>query len=154
MIRGDFTKTSNQVNEEIGSLIADIQRSLDVSQGETDRKGQAVFSVVLSIVLFLCILGFSSFLKTQQPNEGKAVLNSSIETTLSRHDKAQLESYVARIDQQLDSIQMIKSRVAPSMLIDPQINAIRDIANDVRTLLDLARKSDAASLTPGNQNSQ
>jgi len=141
MNRNDFTKTSFQVNDEIASLIGEVQNALDVSQGELDRKGQAIFSVVLSVVLCACIFVFSSLIKHSVPPSAAQVL----ETTLAQRDRDQLEAYLGRLEQQIEVIQLTKNRVAPSLPIDPQLSSVRDAVEDVRRLFQIQKRSEAAS---------
>ena len=62
MAKGDFTRTSFQVEQEIGHIVDSIDRSLDSSNGESERKGHFVISAFVSVLaVFASILGIGHF---------------------------------------------------------------------------------------------
>lgn len=137
----DFTKTSSQIEREITQLIDSIDRSLDSSHGDAEKKGQLVLSAFLSLAVFVAIFGFNYLLHVTHPaGNGNAADNKSdttFDAGVTARDLSLASTYLDRIDAQSKSIRDIKNRVAPSMPIDSQIDAIQNSAQDTRRVLEI-----------------
>jgi len=136
----DFTKTSSQIEREIEKLIDSIDRSLDSSHGDAEKKGQLVMSAFLSLAVFVAIFGFNYLLHGAHAAEN-ATTSSGVEpqtgNTVSPRDLSLASAYLDRIDTQSKAIRDIKNRVAPSMPIDSQVDAIQNSVQDTRRVLGL-----------------
>ncbi|MEH6419660.1 hypothetical protein [Pseudomonas sp. CGJS7] len=134
MAKPDFTKTSSQLERQVFDLIDAVDRSLDSSNGDSQRNGHYVFTALVSIVIvFASILGIDYLVGGKKPASAgrNAVANGS------RHDMRDLElmgQHLTRIERQSSSIREIKSRVAPSMPIDSQLDVIANSVDDLRRL--------------------
>lgn len=140
-MRADFTKTSAQVEREIIQLIDSVDRSLDSSSGESERKGQIVLTGFLSICVFAAIWGFQMFVANSHgniPAKDSGVLdgpNSQAGPTLDAAGLRLLGIHLRRISEQADSVRVVKDRVAPSMPIDGSLDSIKNSSNDAREIL-------------------
>ena len=139
MANSNFMKTSRQVEREISDLIDLVDRSLDSSNGEADRKGQFVVSALLSLLLFLGIFGFEQLVgKTVRAGQVPVIPESSAATVLTKDVAANMATRLDRIDAQVSSIDSLRKKVAPSMPIDAQIQVISNSTEDLRSILKLA----------------
>jgi hypothetical protein len=139
MMGADFTRTSTQVEREIIQLIDSVDRSLDSSSGESERKGQIVLTGFLSICVFAAIWGFQIFVASSSGNvqiPTTAEPDASVERlALNPRALKLVDNHLNRISDQADSVRAIKDRVAPSMPIDGSLDAIKNSANDAREIL-------------------
>lgn len=136
MTKSDFTKTSTQVERDISRLIDTIERSLDSSNGESERKGQFVLSAFVSVmVVFASILGIEYFVG----DTSAEVRNPPVDTQfaaasaiVNERDLRLMALYLDRVQAQSKTIREIKTRVAPSMPIDGHLDAIQNAVADMR----------------------
>lgn len=142
MAKSDFTKTGVQVEREILDLIDSVDRSLDSSSGESERKGQLVLTAFLSVVVFLSVLAFEHLVGVKQRSTESTVANlPPAGKVLNVRDLSLTASYLARIENNAAAVLETKNRVAPSMLVDGQIGAIKDSVSDVRHILGIQNSS-------------
>jgi hypothetical protein len=130
----DFTRTSAQLGREIDQEIENLQRQLMVSRGHGEKGASAVLNVLLVVFVLGAQFILSLFFERQDPVE---VTNTAQVTHLVPRDRQLIESQLSRIEDQVDILEATKSRVAPSMLIDSNIAAIRAAAKDTRGILGL-----------------
>lgn len=138
MAKSDFTRTSIQVEQDIANLVDSIDRSLDSSNGDTERKGHFVLSAFVSVLaVFGSILGIDYFVgKTKVEGElsdaSEVVAN---DLRLSSRDVAMIKQYSERARSQVRVIRETKNRVAPSMQIDGSLDAIENSVLDIGSLI-------------------
>lgn len=137
MSKPDFNKTSAQVERDILGLIDTVERSLDSSNGESERKGQLVFSAFVSLlVVFGSILGIDYLVKGKEVDTPKQDASAAPNSRLqSERDLKLMGMYLQRVDEQSQVIRQVKSRVAPAMPIDGQLDAISNAVTDMRGLV-------------------
>ena len=146
MAKSDFTKTGVQVEREILDLIDSVDRSLDSSSGESERKGQLVLTAFLSVVVFLSVLAFEHLVGVKKKHVDSVISDSqSAGKVLNVSDLSLTASYLARIETNAAAVLETKNRVAPSMLVDGQIGAIKDSVSDVRHILGIRNPPAGAS---------
>ncbi|WP_147300587.1 hypothetical protein [Lysobacter silvisoli] len=150
MAKSDFTKTGIQVEREILDLIDSVDRSLDSSSGESERKGQLVLTAFLSVVVFLSVLAFEHLVGAKKKHVDTVIADSQpVGKVLNVSDLSLTASYLARIETNAAAVLETKNRVAPSMLVDGQIGAIKDSVSDVRHILGI--RNPPASDSRGSQ---
>ncbi len=141
MSRTDFTKTSAQVERELLEKIDNIDRSLDSSSGENDRKNQLALGVLASFLVFASVFAFDFFVRSG--DKGNALQPAPAQPiavhAVSERDVELVKEYLARIDRQTETIRESRNRVAPAMPIDAQLLSIRDAADDLRRLIGIAK---------------
>ncbi|HJR73054.1 MAG TPA: hypothetical protein VJ806_05380 [Luteimonas sp.] len=143
MAKSEFKKTSKQIEREIAQLIDSVDRSLDSSSSDSDRKGQIVISAFASLAVFAAILGFEHFVGRDSENGlSTAAMQMPPEKgiVIDSESAAFVEDKLKRIEEQAATIARVRARVAPSMPIDSQIDLIGSSANDVRSILRLPEK--------------
>lgn len=140
MSSAHFMKTSRQVEREISDLIDAVDRDLDSSNGEADRKGHFVVSALFSLLLFFGIFGFEHLVggnaEASQPLPNQKM---SPAVVLTKDLSASVGVRLDRIDLQTASIDALRKRVAPSMPIDAQIQVIENSTEDLRSFLKIER---------------
>lgn len=141
MISSDFTKTSRQIEREISDLIDSVDRDLDSSNGEADRKGHFVISALLSLLLFFGIFGFEHLVGQSAKADPLASIPSPAKVGLSDEALETIRVRLDRIDAQSAAIDAARIRVAPSMQIDAQIQIIGNATEDLRSILKIAKTS-------------
>lgn len=146
MFKPDFTKTSIQVEREIIGILEEVNRSLDSSNGESERKGHYMLTALISVV---CVFASILVIEHLVGPDRRAAAQQGTGTLASRHEARDLELmkvHLARIERQSLSIRDIKSRVAPSMPIDSQLDVILNSINDLRGLEGLAEPRPAGEV--------
>ena len=137
MAKTDFTRTSAQVERDISLQLEQIDRSLDSSTNETERKGQLIVGGIVSVVVFAAILGFDYFVPT--PKEvtevEPSVLSADPTIAISSRDLGLIQLQLDRIDRQTSEIRSTKTRVAPAMAIDSNLTTIESSTKDIRAYL-------------------
>jgi hypothetical protein len=142
MGKSDFTKTGVQVEREILDLIDSVDRSLDSSTGESERKGQLVLTAFLSVAVFLSVLAFEHLVGAKQKSAEKTVATMSESgKVLSSRDTNLTASYLDRIEINTQAVLETKNRVAPSMPVDGQLGAIKNSVSDVRNILGISTEN-------------
>lgn len=135
MAKGDFTRTSLQVEQDIGHIVDSIDRSLDSSNGESERKGHFVMSAFVSVLaVFASILGIGHFVGRATQTPVSADVGSDAYALTSR-DIRLIEQHLERTREQSRLIRETKDRVAPAMAIDGNLNAIDNSMSDVGALI-------------------
>jgi hypothetical protein len=133
MTKTDFTKTSEQVERDTLTLIDKVERSLETSTSESERKGQLVFGAILSVIVFTSILAFEYLvgskkapIQSMAPNKNELLSSKEIQVIRIKID---------RIERELSSLESTKNRVAPAMPVDSNIQNIRDSLEDISNFL-------------------
>lgn len=153
MAKSDFTKTSLQVDREIRDLVDSVDRSLDSSNGDSQRKGQLVLTAFSSLFVFVSILGFEQFVapRSAEPQPTAASSNDTSAThELAERDKSLLSTYLSRIDTHAERIRSTKERVVPALPIDSQIDGIKSATSDSRRILGMSNEDGSHKVKSGN----
>lgn len=138
MANTDFTKTSDQVEREISKLIDSIDRSLDSSSGESERKGQLVLSGFMSLIVFVGIFVFQHVVgkgEVARPSSPSLAVGN---VNLPPRDKALVAGYLSRIGANVDTVAKVKTQVIPALPIDGNLAAVRDAVTDIRGVLEIS----------------
>lgn len=148
MTKPDFTKTSSQLEREVFNLIEAVDRSLDNTHGDNERKGHYVLTALGSvIVVFASIFGIDHLVGKKTADA--APVASATVAPLDARDRALTEEYLSRIETQAAAIRDIRARVAPSMPIDGPLSVIDNALNDLRRVQNLgAARAVASSPAP------
>lgn len=131
MTKTDFKKTSRQAEREILELVDRIDRALESSSGEAEKKGHFLFTAVSSFLVFAAIAVFQFFL-TDAKKELEQVAESKTPSFAPQRLLEDIEINAARIAAQTAEIRETKARVAPSMQIDSNLAAIDYAVQDIR----------------------
>lgn len=140
MARTDFTRTSVQVEQSIADLVDSIDRSLDSSSGDAERKGHFVISAFLSVLaVFASILGIERLVG--KPVHSEATPADAIASVGDGHGASSREivmvrQYVERARSQVQLVRETKGRIAPSMQIDGNLDVIDNALVDIAALLE------------------
>lgn len=137
MANVDFTKTADQVEREISTLIDSIDRSLDSSSGESERKGQLVLSGFMSLIVFVGIFVFQHIVGSKHDARESPTQATSERVGLSARDRSHIGSYLSRIGTNVEAVAKLKAQVVPSLPIDGNLAAVRDASDDIRNVLEL-----------------
>lgn len=149
MTKGDFTRTSIQVQRDITDLLDGIDRSLDSSNGESERKGHFVLSAFLSVLaVFASILGIEHFVGSTsdaevKSDEGTAVIKK--EMSLNQRDLKLIGQHLDRMYDQSRFIRETKNKIAPAMPVDGSLDAIDNSVLDIRSLVGIPDKTSKGS---------
>lgn len=135
MAKTDFTRTSEQVERDTLGLIEKVERSLETSTSESERKGQLIFGAILSVIVFFSILAFEYFVGTKASAE-KSEIPKNIPERISHKEMKLIESNIARIENELALIESTKARVAPAMPIDSNTRNIRNSIQDIKSIIE------------------
>lgn len=136
MSKPDFTRTSSQVERDILNLVDNIDRSLDSSNGESERKGHFLLSAFVSaLAVFGSILGIQHFVAGTDARYETAAVAPDPNVELSKRDLMLVAQHLQRTRDQVRFIRDTKDRVAPSMLIDGNLNSIENSMADLGGLM-------------------
>lgn len=138
MSKTDFTRTSAQIERHVLDLIDSIDRSLESSTGDSERKGQLVLGAVLSVVVFFTILCFDFFTSSDPKNADKAAPSPANQLVLHERDLDGIRVNLERISSHTKAIADTKTRIAPSMTIDGNIDSINNSVADINRSLKIA----------------
>jgi hypothetical protein len=141
MPKHDFKKTSLQIERDIFQLIDSVDRALDSSSGESDRKGQIVIGAFMSLFVFAAILCFEHFVggdsRQVSPLATGGVTGATQTVVIDQRSVRFVNSQLQGIEQQVADITAVRARVAPSMPIDSQLALITKSTKDISHVLAL-----------------
>src|SRR5690606_1317981 len=101
--------------------IDEVDRSLDASNGDSDRKGQLALNALASlVVVFASILGLEHFVGKANVAAEASVPSEVHGINISNRELEALGVYLDRIESDVNRLNEVKEKVAPSMAIDQQ----------------------------------
>lgn len=130
MKKPDFKKTSKHVEREIFELVDRVDRALESSSGEAEKKGHFLFTAVSSLLVFAVVAALQFFLITPQKKPTQTPNN--ISQPVFQRDLESVEVNASRISAQTKIIRETKDRIAPSMQIDSNLAAIDYAVQDIQ----------------------
>lgn len=147
----NFNKTSEQLRREINQAIENAHRNLVSSQTDVDGRSRAVWSVVLALIVFFTMLIFRQFFEQRGvPAQPAKESMAKVQPGRDAKEVTMLTTHIERIEDQMDQISSIKSRVAPSMPIDVYLESAKASANDLRLILGLEKRKSSTSVSQAN----
>jgi|688.fasta_scaffold327312_1 hypothetical protein len=150
MSKTDFNRTSEQVERDTLSLIDRVERSLETSTSESERKGQLIFGAILSVIVFFSILAFEHFVGSKQNHSQPDAANPQEKISVREIELIQLR--MQRIERELHSLESTVERFAPSAPTDSNIQNIRDSIEDIQSLLQSRPKQPTPEKTEQSSN--
>jgi len=137
MDKTDFTKTSEQVEKEAFGIIESVEKSLESSTNESERKGQLVFGATLSIIVFLGILGFDILSTHEKKDAAKDSPQKEMQNIATTKEMSLIGENLSRIDENTKAVAAIQEKIAPSMPISGNLQSIRNSTEDIRRVLSI-----------------
>lgn len=137
MNKADFKKTSHQVEREISELVDQVDRALESSSGEAEKKGHFLFTGIASLLVFAAIVALQTFFPKNHQSQPQQSQTTSAENIIDGKDIADIEVYANRIATEVTNIKEIRARIAPSMPIDSNLSVIENSAQDIKRRIQL-----------------
>jgi hypothetical protein len=134
-------KTSVHIFSDSMSLIRDAAEGIADAKNIGSNRSKGFTSVIIllgSLAINTAVFYGYRLLAPEKAKEQEAAITGR---NLSVTDREVIEKNLNRILQNLESIGVTKTRVAPSMAIDQNLAAIQAAAEDVRTVVGIAAKA-------------